>query len=452
MVSVKTQKVDLPDYSNIGYHYLQRWPALGNAASAFNLTRSAVDFYCLYAVAFDAYAPQASTMKLWPHIDYQFMTEVLEYTPEQVAEIVDARNAEWTERERLQYASRGRFAALIDTVVPAIREYCIMAVCGEARHHPAIGGPVLNTDRRRAWCGAKDLYTNHGPEVLKLLAELHEEIQGANVAGTPWANAARVTYALETNGFHPDPMINKMIFLDRVWNMQHNCGVLFNKHNFALQIEDPNTASIYNLNETLEWHGKNPPKVKMMANCASPDVREMFKGYVELVNSARTTELDCTNKFCRDCLLPDGDGHALNCPMKGKWIDHIKEWRRKKVKDPGFIRVDEEGTVHLDGNDNYSMRVYIGRGPYKSDRRLVFYEWLSGEAIADQIVDLKTNWMVANYLERIEQGEEIDMGEIFHLHIEIGGREFKDDYPVSTHEWNFANWINKVHNGYSIDY
>jgi hypothetical protein len=173
---------------------------------------------------------------------------------------------------------------LVNRFDPVFIAYTHMAVGGELRHHNAVGGEVLsNNNRDRAWTGWKLIFDAVGPDALKDAAELFREFTGGGFGGEPWAQAAEILYNRLTNKITP------RIFLDRIFNAQHNGGCLLNKvtwkseriDNDGGRISDKQYSKVIEIREmtdaVLPAHGMapEPDYVTLLAYCTAP-VRVLF--------------------------------------------------------------------------------------------------------------------------------------------------------------------------------
>ena len=180
--------------------------------------------------------------------------------------------------------------AALETLVtewdPILQSYTHMACGGELRHHQAVGGSVLNSDRDMAWNGWRDIYAAVGPDALVDAASLFREFSGGSFGGDPWANACETLHARVTGKIKP------AMFLDRIFNAQHNGGVLLNKVNWKGEAERYTTGQYtWSINElqsrVLPAHGEEPePDYPTLLAYASPEVRALFADCFEYAGHA----------------------------------------------------------------------------------------------------------------------------------------------------------------------
>lgn len=178
------------------------------------------------------------------------------------------------------------FDALVDKWDPILQSYTHMACGGELRHHNAVGGGVLNSDRDMAWNGWKLIYEAVGPDALTDAAALFREFGGGSFGGEPWAQACEILHARVTG------VIKPALFLDRIFNAQHNGGVLLNKVTWKGEVSRYTTGQYdYTINElqsrVLPAHGAEPePNYPTLLAYASPEVKALFSDCFEFAGHA----------------------------------------------------------------------------------------------------------------------------------------------------------------------
>ena len=184
-----------------------------------------------------------------------------------------------------------RFDALVDTWDPILVAYTHIAVGGELRHHTAVGGEVLDSNRDRAWSGWKTIFEAVGPDALTDAAELFREFTGGSFGGDPWAQACEILHKRLTG------QIDRALFLDRIFNAQHNGGCLLNKVSWAGDqarhcvggTTPTDSMSVDELTyQVLPAHGAEPePDYSTLLAYASKEVRALFADCHEMGRRAR---------------------------------------------------------------------------------------------------------------------------------------------------------------------
>lgn len=215
-------------------------------------------------------------------------------------------------------------AELVDEIDKTLVAYFHMACAGEARHHQAIGGKVLAGPRNRnaAWTGWKKIYDAVGPEAIKDLSALLLEIGGGSYGGVRWADAADVLYQRVTGGLGPTEAMNKRLFIDRAWTLQHNGGCFLNKIEWGIQNRRGWSLNMVQ-EKVLEAHCSNPPNWRVMASVCDDATLDLFNRYWETANKRRVAlgleEVENpwlnvqTRTICRYCNSNPAVGHTLVC-------------------------------------------------------------------------------------------------------------------------------------------
>lgn len=235
----------------------------------------------------------------------------------------------WLEADQL-------FRTLIDRWDPLFRAYCDFAVGGELRHHRAIGGRILPGPQTRtaAWAGWKKLRDHYGPDALLAAAYLFKDMAGdGGFGGDLWASAARVLHARITNKITPE------VFIDRVFDLEHNGGVFINKVRWATKDLSPMQSKLG------PAHAENPPDWHMMLVHASESARSLVYEYWPVSNRARrsagrpfTPRPDFTNASTPRALLRwlTSRGFSPQSADRVRTLDWLRENSKK-------LRVVEHG-------------------------------------------------------------------------------------------------------------
>lgn len=248
------------------------------------------------------------------------------------------------------------FEVVVDRADATLVGYFHMACAGEARHHRAIGGTVLAGGRSRAgaWIGWRKVYEAVGPESVKDLANLLGEITGGTYGGERWEEAANILYGRITGELGPTEAINKRLFVDRAWTLQHNGGVFLNKINW--RISNRKGWDLHAVqSKVLDAHASNPPNWKLLCSVADISVVEMFHRHWDAMNARREAYgMDTVENpvkqvkyriMCRHCNSNPAAGHFLSCPAPAagdfnggdisnpngaSWLLHVEEdeWNR----------------------------------------------------------------------------------------------------------------------------
>lgn len=203
--------------------------------------------------------------------------------------------------------------------------YSHMAIAGELRHHIAVGGKTLSNDRSSAWCGWRKVYDKIGNQALQDAATLFYEFTGGGYGGAPWANCAEVLYGRLEGKLGPDGpegKINKRMFIDRIWTLEHNGGCFLNKIQWS--VTNRKSWQLNHMRGLLDAHAAEPTDYKKLLRVADPDVMDLFNEYVRNAQSLQETlglpvsenpcdEMNQCRKQCSACYADVEKGHYGTC-------------------------------------------------------------------------------------------------------------------------------------------
>lgn len=220
-------------------------------------------------------------------------------------------------------------ADLINKLDESFTAYVHVAVAGEIRHHKAIGGTHLDSERDVAWSGWRDIYESVGNQALLDVAELFEEFENDAYGGPKWADAAKILHLRLEGSLGPNDLVNKKLFVDRVFSMQHNGGQLLNK--IEWKIKNIKKANVSYLATVLNHHASEPPDILFLYRVASKEVQdvilEAFKIGIPLrpefsMSNSELVKAVTADPFfvCRQCGSDAKRGHYLSC----KYAKYLK--------------------------------------------------------------------------------------------------------------------------------
>ena len=180
----------------------------------------------------------------------------------------------------LRSEARGQMAGLVARLDKTFTGYVDAIIGGELRHHRA-SGSLRRHGRKDAWLEWHAIRESVGVVALADAADLFLDFNNGGYGGAPWANIANVLHARLTGKISPQ------LFVDRVFNLQHNGGSLFDKGSWG--VENGAGWSYYELmNWVLPAHGRNPePAWTILLGGASPEVKELFEAMWRAGNAAR---------------------------------------------------------------------------------------------------------------------------------------------------------------------
>lgn len=189
------------------------------------------------------------------------------------------------EMDQISAQARTQREALIEVLDEQFVKYINMACGGEVRYHQAMkkyqtvvprGGD--RDFRHGGWLLWHRIFERVGPEAVKDCAILLADFYSGGVGGPKWATAANVLYQRLTQ---PD-LMPPWLFVDRVFTMQHNGGMILNKINWKPGLGRQNVGLI---THTLgPAHAHNPPILWVLHIHASPEVQALFDRAVDRLN------------------------------------------------------------------------------------------------------------------------------------------------------------------------
>lgn len=173
----------------------------------------------------------------------------------------------------------------IDRLAPQFRNYALMAIGGEFRYHIAsrdlhgLSEDYLaeRTDAWRLFCG---VYKLEGPEILPQIATRFLECAGS-YGGRPWADACYIVYEYENQN------ISSHVFMDRIFNLQHNSGSFLNKVSWYVPNDDTHKYHISYCIAIGAIADAVVPDWWSLRNHASKPVRELLDDYWKDSNRSR---------------------------------------------------------------------------------------------------------------------------------------------------------------------
>lgn len=307
------------------------WPEIDN--NNLDPVRSAAEFYLLEGMASASLHP-ITGLSLTPikakgeNADQEFFYQY-GIKKNQQAAFVKARDEHIREQREadpvyeLQWimgeADR-ELDTLVDYLDTSLVAYSHMAISGELRHHAAfkVGGT-----RDAAWCAWRPMYDAIGNDILQDAAKLFYEFEGSGYGGPPWANCAETLWARLEGRLGPDGpegRINKRMFIDRFWTLEHNGGCFLNKIHW-----NSGCGQSYGYIQTLlNAHGANPTDVETLLDVSSKKVLTLYSRYVTSMNAIRAARgmepiVDIVADALRTVMVCDGcssnpeHGHYQHC-------------------------------------------------------------------------------------------------------------------------------------------
>lgn len=206
------------------------------------------------------------------------------YLTEFVASAVMCSNGMQYEPDVESYVLEGQ--RLKDEIVTQLDKpfqlYVDMACGGELRHHNVFrGSPDLSNTRPYAWYDWMQIRRELGSQALLDMAKLFDEFNSkGGYGGKLWGDGARVLHLRETGAISP------AIFIDRVFNLQHNGGCFLNKLPWDIQNE-PKWGLDSMVQHIGPAHSANPPVWPVLMAASKMEIRKVFTAYWRAVNKAK---------------------------------------------------------------------------------------------------------------------------------------------------------------------
>jgi hypothetical protein len=296
----------------------KEWPVLAEKADSSHPVTLAANFYLLEAmiagVGLDSALPKT--------ISYDEFAELFSaYSSTVNLKRLHAErdNKPVSVLHRIRFDAELAMKGLVNDWYEPIFEYMMMAIGGELRHHRAVQDTTpLNAGRRGCWAIYKRIVDHLGVnEAMAQAYDVFLDFTSDGYGGALWADGAKVVSQAHQGILGPNEFMNRKMFLDRVWTLEHNGGCFLNK------IEWNNAHGWHLMKVVLNAHGSHPfPHFGTLFKYASPKIAEIGKLYVAAVNVVREqensepipTDFDAT---CDDISLskvPSVPYHPLTAP------------------------------------------------------------------------------------------------------------------------------------------
>jgi hypothetical protein len=179
--------------------------------------------------------------------------------------------------------ARELLTSKIDYLDDVFRRYVDMVVGGELRHHRAVRKRVLHYERPLAWRQWKEIREKVGTQALRDAIELFKDFHSGSFGGEAWANCTDILLKRETGVF------DKLTFIDRVFDAQHNGGSLLNKVEW--QTSSPGRFNYHHIKQGLgDAHASDPPGYGPLLLTASFETRLIFSRWWKATNRVRVEQ------------------------------------------------------------------------------------------------------------------------------------------------------------------
>ena len=259
-----------------------------------DVAQAAGDFYILNGIVNKAFSIDYEDLSLPAADDVREAGKALGLSGDAISsrvEYLEKYAKSKPENELTEMAAEAEliYTKMVENLSKVFREYVHAACGGELRHHKAITS--LSSVRKLAWSKWYFIYEKYGAESLVKMKELFLEFTGGGFGfgGEAWANATDILYMYETGQLSSDPFTNKSLFIDRVFNLEHNGGCFLNKLNWVNHRGKRSTP--YNCDFRimkdflLNAHASNPVDLNMLYGFASEDVQSLCTKYMDNLQS-----------------------------------------------------------------------------------------------------------------------------------------------------------------------
>lgn len=313
------------------------WQSLFPELAQFDPVQTAANFYLLESIANDVpfVNERPAPVRSWvadPEVDRK-IAAILDLTEGQLDFWVGRRNkaVKPSKTAELMAEAKVAFHSLVEYADANLVPYFHMAIGGELRHHQAVGGGTLSSNRNYAWHGWMEVFEKVGNGVYLDAAELFREFSGGSYGGENWAIPSEIFHSRLEGKYSPkgdaDDFTNKQIFVDRAWTLEHNGGCFLNKISWAKKAGNK-IGNVNHMQKLLNAHASDPTEYPTLIEAASSEVKKMFRQYwkesiaelkeagFEVGADTETMLLAKPKPRCRYCGSNPTIGHTMQC----EWV------------------------------------------------------------------------------------------------------------------------------------
>lgn len=276
---------DIPENESDYFFY---WKNLLGARECVDPVQSAADFYLLFAIA-------NKNIIQFPKIVFLPPDEIIDDAIKlglSEAEIQERNdkyndyllNSPIVKLQEIVDNANYMLDILVNNLDMIFIDYASAAIGGELRHHAnttCLGKGSGSEHRFIAWTTWGAICKNNGPSIFLEAEEIFLDFPGGSYGGKPWANAAKLVYERLTMKLAGSPKENQSVFIDRIFNLQHNTGSFLNKLVWANHRDE--LGSIETMHETvLKAHSSNPADLTVLYDNASNKVRDIVSSMLKI--------------------------------------------------------------------------------------------------------------------------------------------------------------------------
>lgn len=250
--------------------------------------QTAADFYLLFGIVNDSFC-KPTTRRTIPSEDIVAASLLLGLSAQDFEErnalLKDSHNAR--RQHQLKRDAETMFNDVVLRADDQFVPYVSLACGGEIRHHQSIGDISLSSDRRTAWCQWPNIVEEYGTSAYTTMATMFREFDSDGFGGEKWAVAAELIRDRLEGKLGTTAFLNKQMFVDRIFTLQHNGGCFLNKLswlNARYQRPAPYSGGTLSMPATvLNFQSSNPPDIVGMFKFASNPVQTLVKEYLDTV-------------------------------------------------------------------------------------------------------------------------------------------------------------------------
>jgi len=307
------------------------WPEIN--IGSIDPVQSAADFYLLEALSANVVFPEVRVRPIGKpsnEIDEQFFELIGITDPVQRQAFIDMRNEQIA--NRLESDPMAKLAVLSEKADELLRNlvekldksfaaYLDLAIGGEIRYHRALANRFLSPARDAAWVEWRAIREVVGNEALLDVADLFMEFDpGSSFGGEPWAKTAEVLYHRLEGNLGPNEYMNKKLFVDRVFTLEHNNGCVLNKVNWC--VLNSRCWDLGGMRDVLDAHASDD--YLTLFRVASNSVRELFAEYAAVAEPLISNipkwfefvmQANEIRVVCRYCWSNPRLGHHRKCSV-----------------------------------------------------------------------------------------------------------------------------------------
>jgi len=286
------QSWDFEDKHSKEITYKEYFTSLKDSAIRWDIVQMGADFYLGFAIVNKSLVKFPDIRIVHPN-DIDHSAKLLRLTKKEIAE----RNKKYYEYMQNNPSVKLQnilddfnlwYKEFIKRVDEVFVHYSSAAIGGELRHHHNItdlGKGSSEESRHIAWSRWARIHEKYGDDIFKVASQMFLDFPPGSYGGPPWSNAANVLLKRKNLELAGTLYENQILFIDRVFNMQHNTGSFLNKLRWANFRNNDNTDGdgIHNIHQTvLAAHSSNPPNISLLLSKSSEYVKSTVNNVLNI--------------------------------------------------------------------------------------------------------------------------------------------------------------------------